>query len=166
METITIQKENARQAYNQAQGEFKTTLAILFGSDVTNQKITERISGWGDAAAIMGFHPVDDLPYPNPKTERQHAVNAFFVLDVATDAYNEGQVPDWNDKAQKKFQSWWQKNSSFGFSGSYSTYVRSDSSVGLRLSTLSEENLRDMAKKFDSWVQKLLTKTENKKNGN
>ena len=167
METITINKQNALKAYNGAKGEIKQALADLFGQEVTSQKITDRIQGWGDAAAIMGFNPVSDLPYPNASTERQHAVNAFFVIDVAVDAYNEGKVADWDDKTQKKFQSWWQKNaSSFGFSYSYSYYDYSRSVVGLRLSLLSEEHWPDIAKKFDTWFQKLLTKTENKKNGN
>jgi len=123
--------------------------------------IEDRIDGWESVAAIMGFHPVDDLPYPNPKTERQEAVNAFFVMDVAADAYNEGKIPDFQDAKQEKWFDYFKRNpSGFGFLYSLTFYAHTHSYVGARLSLLKREHVADRAKKFDTWIQKLLTKTK------
>jgi hypothetical protein len=121
--------------------------------------ITDRINGWEDVAEILGIHPVNDLPFPTPKNDREEATNAFYIIDSSIDVYNEEWVPDFTDSNEEKWFPIWKGNQSgFGFSLSLTDYDITYTLVGARLCFRNDALLRDFVKKFDAHCQKLLTK--------
>lgn len=87
------------------------------------QKITERIKSYEDACEDLGLDPVEDLPFKNPKNNRQEAANAFHMLDVITESLMEGKKLDWEDGDQKKWYPVFNNYSSgSGFRFLYSDY--------------------------------------------
>lgn len=87
------------------------------------QKITDRIKSYEDACEDLGLDPVEDLPFKNPKNNRQEAENAFHMLDVITESLMEGKILDWEDGDKKKWYPVFSDYSSgSGFRFLYSTY--------------------------------------------
>ena len=54
METLTIEKNNALKAHNEANDKGKQMLENLFGKKVFQQSIIDRVQGFGDACRELG----------------------------------------------------------------------------------------------------------------
>ena len=48
----------------------------------------KKIKNWEDACNVTGEDPVQSLPYPNPGSRRQLAVNAYHKMDVIRELLN------------------------------------------------------------------------------
>lgn len=164
METIKVNKKDAIKIYNGASEQVKQALKRLLGDDITDVDMADLIDGWESVAEMNGLHPLNDLPFPEPKNEYQARANAFFVMDYATDAYN-GRPQNYDDKSEKKFYEWLRRDpsqpSGFEFSSSFYAYDSTDTHVGARLTLLNERHVLDRWKKFEKWFAILLTKTAN-----
>ena len=90
--TITIQKENVLNAYNQASEEQKVLLENIFGKDMFHPKdIKECVKTFEDAVTILGNdnQVVIDYYAIAEKTCTKDIL-AFAKLRVITEALNEG----------------------------------------------------------------------------
>ena len=149
METLKISKTNALKAYNGAKDEGKSLLTDLFGKEVFNQKITDRVKTFEDALTIV--EPSDNLKtlfVYNGIDPVLLAAQAHAKLCVITEALNEGWKPNWNNSSQYKWAPWFYLNDP-GFRFDVSTIWNSASagpSCGSRLVFHSEE-LSDYAGK-------------------
>ena len=99
---IDIIKEQAILTYSTADSNTKASLEKIFGESFF-LPITERIKTWEDAAAAFGVHPVNSLPFINPKNSFQEATNAFFQLDIIAQVLSEGKILDWTNRDQYKW---------------------------------------------------------------
>lgn len=106
------------------------------------QKITDRIKSYEDACEDLGLDPVEDLPFQNPKNNRQEAANAFHMLDVITESLLEGKKLDWEDADQRKWYPVFNNYSSgsgFRFLYSFGAWTNSGATGGARLCVDTQE---------------------------
>lgn len=103
-------------------------------------KITERVKTYQDICAIDGVDPINSLPYPEPKSEEEIAVNSFSKAIRICRILNEGWQPDWNNDDEYKYYPWFdmetyddQVGSGVGFSCYGYLFGGSVSAVGSRL---------------------------------
>lgn len=153
METITIPKENARKAYQQAKGEFKTTLAILFGSDIINPNPIEAFGSYEKVCEAAGIHPVNSLPFPKPTTKKQVSANGNFKLQTIFDEFNRdenGKIwePDYTSN-EPKWYAWFEWSASAGgFVCTFTFYTYTYTLLGARLCTNTDAKMTYIAKTF------------------
>ncbi len=121
-EVVEISKANARKAYKAAPAEFKKVLSDLIGSEVLNEKITDRVDTFEDACRLCGYDAKEILPYANPKTSMQNALNGQAQAMVIAEALCEGWVPDYTNKNEVKYEARYIANSS-GLGFSYYDYA-------------------------------------------
>lgn len=103
---ITIQKEKALQAYQQATMEQRALLENIFGKDMFQPKdIKERVKTLEDAIAVLGeSHPIviqyKEI-YDNFLHEGGYVVKdivAYLKLRIISSALNEGWEPQYTEK--------------------------------------------------------------------
>ncbi|MEO6282165.1 MAG: hypothetical protein ABIN80_22940 [Dyadobacter sp.] len=113
----------------------------------TKKKITEV----KDACEFLGTSLEEITPYPNPKNDRQKAVNSFEHAIVVIEALNQGRVPDY-DTNERKWELWWNMRSpAAGGPGFSLFYVRcrcSVSGVGARLVFIEKQDAEYFAEHF------------------
>lgn len=135
-ETLTITKNNAIQAYFNADAEMKKVLANLFGKEIMSQKITDRVKTFQNACEVLGVASSDVLPTSKITNSAVTAVAKLFII---AEALNEGWKPDWQDSDQYKYMPWFEDNSGVGLSfhdlDDWCTY----STIGSRLCYKSKE---------------------------
>jgi hypothetical protein len=142
MQTLQIDKNNARKLYPTAAPEFKTMLEDSFGKDFFSQKITDRIKTFEDACEILGLDPNHNYYRIGPADEI-----AYTKLKVIIQALNEGWTPNWNDSNERKWRPWFYLNApGFRLYGVYCNITYS--AVGSRLCLRSEELAEYAAKQF------------------
>lgn len=150
MTTLKIDGTKARKLFPNASPEFKEMLNDSFGKEFFSQKITDRINSYEDACADLGLNP-EDLPFKNPKNNRQEAENAFHMLDVITESLLEGKRLDWEDSDQRKWYPVFNNYSSgSGFRFLYSIYgwAYAAASGGARLCVDTEEKSNHLGTQF------------------
>lgn len=144
MQTLEIKKENAIKAFNSTNTEGKTLLSTLFGKDVFNQKITDRVQTFDDILSISG-HTVIINSNDTPDEI------AYKQVKIIAEVYNEGTVLKPGDNA---YYPWHEivadKNHPSGFGLAFGVYGcwHSDSAVGLRLCFKNSALAIDAGKKF------------------
>jgi hypothetical protein len=112
-ETLIITKNNAIQAYFNADDAMKKVLVNLFGEEILSQKITDRVKTFEDACEVLGVAPEDVLP--NSK-KTNTAVTAVAKLLVITEVLNEGWKPNWQDSDEYKYMPWFEDKTGVGLS--------------------------------------------------
>lgn len=157
METIEIKKENVLKAYKKANQTGKDLLENLFGKNVIQAKITDRIKTIDDACNELGintsiFENMADID----GVEDSGSID-FLKATIITKALNEGWKPNWEDTSEYKWFPWFKMKSGFGFSGSDCTYAYSNTHVGSRLCFKSEELATYAGKQFESIYKNYLT---------
>lgn len=114
------------------------------------------INSFEKACEFLGYVAQDEVPYAEPKNDRQLAVNAFaktVIVIAAINANEDGTlwVPDF-DTYEEKYEIWWNMRSKAaggpGFSYYDYTYVYSFSYVGARLVFRSRARGRYFADTF------------------
>lgn len=149
MQKIEISKENAMKAYNEGCSDVKKVLTNLFGKEVfTPANIMDRVKSFEDACGILGLHSYSEIPFEDPQTKDQEAVNAYAKLFIIAKALNEGWVPDWNNSSQTKFYPWFDMRAGSGFSYHGCDGSHTASRVGSRLCYKSRELAEYVGKQF------------------
>lgn len=136
---MKINLEKAKKLYPESPEWFKEELAKQFGL----KKLCDwkAIRTFEDACEHLGV----DVPVFESLTTD---VIAYLKLKIIIKAVNEGWVPDWNNKAQKKWSPWFVLSSGFGFAHSIYRYDLTGANVGSRLCFESEEKSTYVAKQF------------------
>ncbi len=86
METL-LSKEETAKLYKIAKPNEKKLLEKLHKKEdliIPPGPLTE----WGDIAKFYKMHPVNSLPFPKPKNDREKRMNAHWVMDIMTDYFN------------------------------------------------------------------------------
>jgi hypothetical protein len=150
MQTLQINKENARKLYPSASAEFKTMLVDTFGKEFFSQKITDRVKTFEDACEVLGvrFHASNT---DDPDDE------AYKKLKIIILALNEGWKPNWNNGNEYKYYPWFYMDKSNGFSLLSVTGACTGSSVGSRLCFKSRELAEYAAKQFIELYKQFFT---------
>lgn len=161
MKELTITHANAKKAFNKADAKGKELLTDLLGKDFFNQKITDRIKTWEDAAEHQGLDPVDSLPFSEPENSFETATNAFFKLDVIATVLNEGTILDWTNDQQQKWYPWfnnYKPGSGFSFDATNCgwAYTGTCTSGGARLCVHSSELAKYFGTQFLSILNDFL----------
>lgn len=151
MQTLQIDKANARKLFPKASEEFKQMLIDTFGENFFKQKITDRVKSFEDACEVLGLDACDTLDLHDTIDEA-----AYKKLKVIAAALNEGWKPDWSNSNQYKWYPYF-KMSGFGFSAAYFDSGSSGTSVGSRLCFKSDELAEYAGKQFLSIYQDFLT---------
>lgn len=158
MEIVEIDEKFAKKIYSTSPDLLKTKLEDKFGKKVLCQSILDRINSWEDAAADMDLHPVDDLPFREPKNNRQIACNAFFIADVFTEVLLEGTVLDWTNPKQKKYGFYltnYIPGSGFSVGDTFGDWTDTRAYGGARLYLDSEEKVRHFIKICLAYINQL-----------
>ncbi|MEJ7610638.1 MAG: hypothetical protein WKF88_05600 [Ferruginibacter sp.] len=157
MSTLQIDKKTAQGLYPAASGKFKSMLEDQFGADQLKVSIMDRIKTWEDAACEFGIDPVEGLPFPHPKTNRQKAANAFFQLDIINELLLEGAELDWSDSDQRKWYPYfndYKSGAGFRFDGAGYVWATADAGGGARLCLDTQEKAKYFGTQFlDIWNQ-------------
>lgn len=104
------------------------------------------IKTFEDACTKLGIDPVSVFHKEDTPDEV-----AYKKLKVVYRAINNGWVPDWSDRNQKKYFPWFEvRPGGSGFSTSGCDYVYADSGVGSRLCTDLAEKALYIAKQFEA----------------
>ena len=142
-ETLVITKNNAIQAYFNADAEMKKVLANLFGEEILSQKITDRIKTFEDACTMQNKKVDDVIPFKIPfATQDQTACNLLIQLRMINRALCEDWQADYSDYNEKKWRPWfkWDASSScFRFGYSLFDYTFAFAGSGVRLVFPSKE---------------------------
>ena len=132
MKELKIIDVAAIQAYNNTDKAGQKLLTDLFGKEVFNQNITDRVKTFEDACEVLGLRPTDVLPLiPNAFSREYEAITAHTKLLVIARALNEGWEPDWNNGNQVKYYPYFNMQNGFSL-GSYGSGCQL-SRVGSRL---------------------------------
>lgn len=148
---LKVEKENAIKAWKEGNAETKKVLENLYGKEVFNMKITDRVKTFEDAYEIAGR-----LQIPNfnvfPVAERSFFEN-MWKMTIITKVLNEGWEPDWDNSDEPKYYPYFYMSpSGFAF------YVASDgctcaaAGCGSRLRFRTSELARYAGEQFvDIW---------------
>lgn len=146
METLTISKENALKAFNDAGEKDKQFLSDLFGKKVFAKNIMEKIQTLQDALDYTG----ETLESFNKRTQydADHE-KAYKELCIISLALNEGKRMDYsNTKVYKYYPYFYAAGSGSGFSCGDYDCDGVDSHVGSRLCVDTSEKAAYMGKQF------------------
>ncbi len=143
-------KTDPFQVYNETDAAGKIVLQRVFGTEVFNQKITDRIKSFEDACSILGL--TNAQVYGTNDTADEIA---YKKLKVIAKALNEGWVPDWNNSNQYKYYPYF--NMQGGFSFNDFVYIFTLSYVGSRLCFKSSELATYMGQQFEPLYKDLFT---------
>jgi hypothetical protein len=160
MNTITINRENAIAAYNQAEGTTRVMLGTLFGKQITNPDPCEIFKTWEDVADAERIR-TDNMPYKFPEKPAERLANAAFKLAVIFEAFNkrtgddfnEKWIPDYGNKDQWKYEPFFAGVPSLGaFVYSHADSAYTYTFLGARLCTENDDYATYIGKQFiDIW---------------
>jgi len=98
MDIVNIQKREAITAYNKANNKEKALLENIFGKELFNQKITDRVKNMDDVYSELG---IDKISFEKSFIFKEDLDAAKIRLIVKV--FNEGWEPDWNNHNQYKY---------------------------------------------------------------
>lgn len=98
---LKVEKRNAIKAWKEGNAETKKALENLYGKEVFNQKITDRVKTFDDAYEIAGRPRIPDF------CEFSGADRSFFKnmwkMSIIVKVLNEGWEPDWDNEDEPKY---------------------------------------------------------------
>lgn len=144
---IEVEDSVINEAYSAANDAQKKLLTKFF-TIKTPKKIIEQIKDLKDVFRLTGKKQTDVLPYKKPANKAQKSQNALALIQVITEAYNQGEIPDFSNREQRKHFIWWEKNSSGAWVLYVVYYCYFNACLGFGCYFLSEEAALDAAKKF------------------
>lgn len=148
-QVLEIQKQNALDAFNNANDDGKKLLSALFGNDVFSLKITDRIKTFEDVLSVCPpSNNIKHLLDYNGVDNDFLAAQAFAKITLIAKALNEGWQPDWANTNQYKYYPFFKHQSGFGLS--YDVYGdwNADTTCGSRLCFKSAELAEYAGKQF------------------
>lgn len=154
MNTLQADKRAAVTAYRNSGDEVKSVLAILFGSEIFSQKVTDRVKTFEDACAENGTDPNDPRFSQGTPDEI-----AYKKLKEISRALNEGKKLSFADSNQRKWYPWFvYEGSGFRFNGAFYALTNASSAGGSRLCVHSSELAQYLGTQFiDLFNQFMLT---------
>lgn len=158
-QSLTISKSNALKAFRNAGSEGKLLLENLFGKEVLNEKITDRIKSYPDACAELGLNPLTEDDFENITPEDIDATYAYHQLTIIARALNQGWKPDYSNTSQYKYYPYfyWQQEAVGGSGFSFHDCDYGASSVGSRLNFKSRELAEYAGRQFQSIYNRFLS---------
>lgn len=101
METLTVSKNAVLHSYRSAKGETRALLQNLFGKQVYD-KITDRVKSFEDACDVLEYSNITPVFAQLP--DKYHSpIKSFYIIQVISEALNEGWVADLNCTDQVKY---------------------------------------------------------------
>jgi|ERR1035437_1721844 hypothetical protein len=157
MQTLQIDKTNAKKLYPNATAEFKIMLEDTFGKQFFSQKAIDRIKTFKDACEDQGIDPGTAVPYPNPGNDHEEAVNGVAQIFIIAKSLNGDWKANFKNTSQYKYYPWF-KDSGSGSGLSYFVCVRwrTDTACGVRLCYRDAETAEYAGKQFISIYNKFL----------
>jgi hypothetical protein len=142
MEELKVLKDNALQAFKEADSNGKTMLTNLFGKKHFLINVMERVKSFEDVCREIGRDPKD----PFFSELRPHE-NANRKMEAWAEALNEGVELSYKNINQKKWRVWveWD-GSGFRLNGVHCDYSYTLTGLGSRTAFASEEKARHFAK--------------------
>ena len=162
-QTLEVTKQNAIKAYREADSKGKELLENLYGKEVFNLKITDRVKSFEDACEVLGIKPyLPDVSYLRRKD--QASIIAQYKLSVVVEVLNEGWTPDWNNISEYKYYPWFNMKDNTLFFGNYG-YWHTISSVSSHLCLRTSELATYCGTQFielykDLFLEEILFKEE------
>lgn len=147
--------ENALKAHREGDSRDKLLLEKLYGTQVFNMKITDRVKTMQDVYSIVSQNLSAYLPVNSSLEEFiKYPANR---IELLSKVLNEGWKPDWNNGSEQKFYPWFEwKQGAFGFSFSDCVYDCQLSRVGSRLCfktrTLAEYAGQQFTKEYNEFL--------------
>jgi hypothetical protein len=133
METLSIQKEAAVKAHENAKTSGKKLLEDLFGKKTFQKDVMERVKTFGDVLKELDIHTGH---FENSLIGLSDDEQAYRKAKLIVQALNEGWTPDWTDSSQGKYYPWFNMDDSSapsGFSCDDCVIWHSVTDVGSRL---------------------------------
>jgi len=159
METINITKQNAKNAYNEANSETKKVLQKLFGTEIISENITDRIKTIDDFLDKSKLDDFEKNLVEYKGTNRKIiGARALFLLEMLSEALNEGWVANWDDSNENKHYPYFEYSPGVGFSYGDYRYGYSITFVGSRLCYKTVELAEYAGKQFKDLYNDFLTK--------
>lgn len=148
---LKLSEDKARSLYPEASGEFKAMLEESFGKEFFRTDPMEWINDFDDVLEFHGIKPTDFIAQCKGLAPDEVA---YKQLKLIVAAYNNNELPDWNNSDQWKHYPWFDMRSeaaggsAAGFSLDAVASGRENSSVGSRLVFLNEDHSNDAVEKF------------------
>lgn len=158
MKTLNISRIAVVSAYRNGELREKQVLEQLFGTDIFNEKITDRIKTLEDALEETG-RPTTPKFADVPEDLREYFKAQYNTIVVA-EALNEGTKLDYRDGNQKKWLPWFNLLSPSGVSFDVTSYECSITNAGraARLCLKSEALAKYVGEQFLDLHNGILTK--------
>ena len=132
---LNLEQSNAIKAYNEGTSSDKLLLERLYGKEVFNQKITDRVKTFEDACEVLGIGT--SIPnVDNLRKKDRASVIAQYKLLVIIEALNEGWTPNWDNNNEYKYYPYFDmRNNTPVFGDYYNWFTVSTTSSHLCLKT-------------------------------
>lgn len=144
MEILQVTKDNALQAYKEADDKGKTLITTLFGKRHFLLNVIDRVKSFEDACQETGDDPMD----PFFSSGRPHE-NALRQMEVIVKALNEGTTLSFKNADQRKWYAWLvYEGTGFRFYATYSANASTYPGLGSRLCLHSQELARYFGTQF------------------
>ena len=159
MQLISITKDNAVAAFNNADDKGKTLLSNLLGKDTFEKQIKsyQDIFSFEDACKVTGDDPKSKYD-SSCNCKRSYTPDEKWEIIVK--AYN---PTDWKasyvDSNQKKWYPWFRYDGALGrfvFNHSYYDNSHADAGTGVRRTFSCKEHSDDAGKKFESLINEII----------
>lgn len=128
MKTLNINRKNALDAYRNADANGRELLEHLFGAELFNGSITDRIKTLEDAIEETGRPNTPEFA-DVPEDLREYFKAQYNAIVVA-EALNEGTKMNYRDGEQKKWLPWFNVLSPAGVSFNDTNYEYSNANAG------------------------------------
>lgn len=148
---LKVEKENAIKAWKEGNAETKKALENLYGKEVFNMKITDRVKTFEDAYEIAGKPQKPDFNVCSV-ADRSFFEN-IWKMSIITMVLNEGWTADWdNDNESKYYPYFYMSPSGFAFDVTCYDCTHALAGGGSRLCFRTSELARYAGEQFvDIW---------------
>ncbi len=143
MDIVNIQKRDAIAAYNKADNKEKSLLENLFGKELFNQSLSDRVKTMKDVYYELG---IDGCVFEKSFIFQEDLDAA--KVRLITKVFNEGWFPDWTNSNETKYTCYFESKNSCGFSYSLFFSWFTHSAVGSRLCFKSKELALSVPRQF------------------
>lgn len=158
MKTLNISKTAVVSAYRNGELREKQVLEQLFGTDIFNEKITDRIKTLEDAFDETG-RPTTPEFADVPEDLREYFKAQYNAIVVA-EALNEGTKMDYRDGEQRKWLPWFNvlRRAGVSFDGAAFGYSSAGAGRAARLCLKSEALAKYAGTQFPEIHEGIITK--------
>lgn len=112
----TIDTDKLVKAFKGGNDQVKETLTALFGAEIFQPKLMDRIQTFEDACNDQGLKAKDVIPFSEKDlTTEQQAVNAYAQLRVIAKSLQGGFVADFTNSNQQKWFPYFRFEAGVGF---------------------------------------------------